>query len=144
MAYPPTPTPTTNPGPAGGAMFTRAGLTTIVWGTDGLFSATTAAIVISMSETVREEKIIVENGTGFEALIILLNKGVDISIEVVDDMAQTWPTVGVVATLSTPFGSIAGIMEGSSGNQARKREGQMTFTFATYNAIPNISPIQYT
>lgn len=127
MAYPPTPTPSVD--------FTIDGLTTIVWGTDGIYPN---YIVTSISESQRIEEINIENGTGFESVVILLNKGLDIDIEVVDDTAVTPPVVGAIVTLSTPFGSAPMLLVGERTNQARKREGMRTFTFKTYNAITGL------
>ena len=127
MAYPPVPNPSVD--------FSIDGLTTIVWGTDGIYPS---YIVTSISESQRIEEIDIENGTGFEAVVILLNKGLDVDIEVIDDTSVTPPVVGAIVTLSTPFGSAPMLLVGERTNQARKREGMRTFTFKTYNAISGL------
>lgn len=114
------------------ANFIAQGATTIVWGTQGLYSTW---IVVSASDSERVEEIDIENGTGFEALVILLNKGVDVNFEVIDDTAITPPTIGSITTLSTPFGSIPMLAVGGAASGARKREGMRTFAFKSYNAI---------
>jgi hypothetical protein len=108
------------------------GITTIVWGTDGVLSS---YIVTSASQSARVEEIDIEQSSGFEALVILLNKGFDIDVEVIDDTAITAPAIGAVVTLSTPYGATPALLIGEKANQARKREGMRTFTLKTYNAI---------
>ena len=110
-------------------------LTTLVWGTDGAYSG---YIVTSANESQRIEEIDIENGTGFEAIVILLNKGLDVDIEVVDDTSVTPPVFGSIVTLSTPFGSIPMLRIESKASQSRKREGLRTFTFKSYNAISGL------
>ncbi len=115
--------------------FVVEGLTTIVWGTEGLL---TGYIVTSANESERVEEIDIEQGAGFEAIVILLRKGIDVELEVIDDTNVTPPTFGSVVTLSTPFGSINALMISNKANQARKREGMRTFTLKTYNAIAGV------
>jgi hypothetical protein len=111
------------------------GLTTIVWGTEGIYSG---YIVVSANESSRIEEIDIEQGAGFEAVVILLNKGLDVDLEVIDDTNVTPPNITTIVTLSTPFGSIPMLMVGSKAGQARKREGMRTFTFKSYNAIAGL------
>lgn len=115
--------------------FSAHGLTTIVWGTDGIY---TGYIVVSANESNRIEEITIENGTGFEAVVILLNKGVDVEINVIDDSSVTPPSILDIVTLSTPYGSIPMLMVGNKSDQARKREGMKTFTFKSYSAIAGL------
>ena len=114
---------------------TANGLSTIVWGTDGINPGVTGYIVVSASESHRVEEITIENGTGFEAVVILLNKGLDVEINVIHDESVIPLGIGDVATLSTPYGSVPMIMLGEKSDQARKREGMKTFTFKSYNSI---------
>jgi hypothetical protein len=114
--------------------------TTLVWGTEGTgFSSPGSAagyIVVSANESLRVEEIDIEQGSGFEAIVILLNKGVDIELEVIDDLSVTPPAIGTVATLSSPFGNGLNVLiVQSKANQARKREGMRTITCKSYNAI---------
>ena len=111
------------------------GITTVIWGTDGIY---TGYIVTSASESARVEEIDIEQGTGFEAIVILLNKGYDIDLEVIDDTNVTPPAIGAVVTLSTPYGGTNMLLIGEKANQARKREGMRTFTFKSYNAISGL------
>lgn len=115
--------------------FEGFGITTVVWGTDGIYSG---YIVVSANESSRIEEINIEQGTGFEAIVVLLNKGLDVEIEVIDDTAVTPPNVTTIVTLVTPFGTIPMAMVASKANQARKREGQRTFTFKSFNAISGL------
>ena len=115
--------------------FIVAGITTIVWGTSGIFSS---YIVISARETQRVEEIDIEQGDGFEAIVILLLKGNDVELEVIDDTAVNPPNIGNVVTLSTPYGSIPMLMVGNSANQGRKVEGHRTFQFKSFNAIAGL------
>ena len=124
--------------------FAAYGVTTIVWGTEGIYGSTpptpgyTGYIVVSANESQRIEEIDIEQGAGFEAIVILLNKGLDVEIEVIDDASVTVPTFNVIVTLITPFGSVPMILVGSKANQARKREGMRTFTFKSFNAITGL------
>jgi len=112
--------------------FIAEGITTIVWGTDGIYSS---YIVTSANESLRTEEIDIEQGDGFEAIVIILVKGVDLEIEVIDDTAVNPPAIGNVVTFSTPFGSIPMLTVQSRANQARKREGMRTLNFKSFNAI---------
>ncbi len=135
-AFPPVPTPA--------AFYTRVGTqpTTIVWGTDGIISS---YIVVSASETVRGELIEIEQGTGFEATAIMLNKGIDITFDCIDDQSIARPTVGLVGLFSTPAYSSGGggsgganvkfFITGVGTNQGRKQEGHISITGKSYNAI---------
>ncbi len=127
--------------------FIVEGVSTIVWGTEGEGPQTGGAggfiypsgyagyIVVSASESRRIEEIDIEQGSGFEAVVILLNKGLDVELEVIDDTSVTVPSAGAVVTLSTPFGSANMLLVGDKTNQARKREGMRTFSFKSYTAI---------
>ena len=116
--------------------FEAYGNTYIVWGTEGIFGA---YIVTTANESQRIEEIDIEQGTGFEAIVILLNKGVDVEIEVVDDTSITPPTIqNNPFTLVTPYGTIPMLLVGNKANQARKREGMRVFTFKSFNAITGL------
>lgn len=115
--------------------FVYKNLSTLVWGTDGAYSS---YIVTSANESERIEEIDIENGTGFEAIVILLRKGLDVDIEVIDDTAITPPSFGSVVSLSTPFGTVNMLRIESKSNRARKREGMRTFTFKSFNAISGL------
>ncbi len=116
--------------------FEAYGLTSIVWGTEGIYSG---YIVVSANESQRIEEIDIEQGAGFEAIVILLNKGVDVEIEVIDDTATTPPTIADnPITLVTPYGTIPMLLVGNKASQARKREGMRNFTFKSFNAISGL------
>lgn len=115
--------------------FVVEGLTTIVWGTEEIYSG---YIVVSASESQRIEEIDIEQGAGFEAIVILLNKGNDVELEVIDDTAVTPPDITTIVTLVTPYGTIPMLMVGNKASQARKREGMRTFTFKSFNAIAGL------
>jgi hypothetical protein len=115
--------------------FIAKGLTTIIWGTEGVY---TSYIVVSASERNRVEEINIEQGSGFEAVVLLLKKGLDLELEVIDDTAVEPPTIGTIVTFSTPYGSIPMLMVTDNASQARKREGMKTFTFKSYNAITGL------
>ena len=117
-------------------------LSTVIWGTDGQgtiggfsYSAYGSYIVTSASDSKRVEEIDIEQGDGFEAIVIILVKGVDLELEVIDDTAVNPPAIGNVVTFSTPFGSIPMLTVQSRANQARKREGMRTLNFKSFNAI---------
>ena len=113
--------------------FAAYGVTTIVWGTEGIFGS---YIVTSASESQRIEEIDIEQGAGFEAVVILLNKGFDVELTVIDDTAITPPTIANAPfTLVTPYGTVNMLLVGNKSDQARKREGMKNLTFRSYNAI---------
>lgn len=112
--------------------FVVEGITTIVWGTEDIYSG---YIVVSASESQRIEEIDIEQGAGFEAIVILLNRGLDVELEVIDNTATTPPDITTVVTLVTPYGTVPMLMVGNKASQARKREGMRTFTFKSYTAI---------
>jgi hypothetical protein len=115
--------------------FIADGITTIVWGTEGLLSS---YIVVTGNENQRVDEIRIEQGAGFTAIIILLIDGNDVEIEVVDDTAVNPPAVGTVVTLSTPYGNIPMLTCQTKAGQARKREGMRTFTFRSFNGISGL------
>jgi hypothetical protein len=115
--------------------FNVNGLSTIVWGTEGLYAG---YIVVSANESQRIEEINIEQGAGFEAIVILLNKGLDVEMEVIDDTNVSAPSSGAIVTFSTPYGSTPMLLVANKANQARKREGMRTFTFKSFNAITGL------
>lgn len=116
--------------------FAAYGITSIVWGTEGIYSG---YIVVSANESQRIEEIDIEQGAGFEAIVILLNKGLDVELEVIDDTAVTPPTIASAPfTLVTPYGTVPMLLVANKANQARKREGQRTFTFKSFSAIAGL------
>ena len=115
--------------------FNVNGLSTIVWGTEGLYAG---YIVVSASESQRIEEINIEQGAGFEAIVILLNKGLDVEMEVIDDTNVSAPSSGAIVIFSTPYGSTPMLLVANKANQARKREGMRTFTFKSFNAIAGL------
>lgn len=115
--------------------FVVEGITTIVWGTEGIY---TGYIVTTANSSSRIEEIDIEQGAGFEAIVILLNKGIDVELEVIDDTTVTPPNITTIVTLVNPFGTIPMLMVSSKASQARKREGMRTFTFKSFNAITGL------
>jgi hypothetical protein len=115
--------------------FESYGNTYIVWGTEGIFGS---YIVVSANESQRIEEINIENGAGFEAVVILLNKGIDVEINVVDDTSIAPPVIANNPfVLVTPYGPpVSMALVASKADQARKREGMRTFTFKSFTAIP--------
>lgn len=116
--------------------FAAYGNTYIVWGTEGIY---TGYIVVSANESQRIEEIDIEQGAGFEAVVILLNKGLDVEIEVIDDTSVNPPTIANAPfTLVTPYGTVPMLLVANKATQARKREGMRTFTFKSFNAIAGL------
>jgi hypothetical protein len=114
--------------------FEAYGNTYIVWGTEGIFGT---YIVVSANESQRIEEIDIENGAGFEAVVILLMKGIDVEINVVDDTSIQPPVIANNPfALVTPYGTVSMLMVANKADQARKREGMRTFTFKSFTAIP--------
>jgi hypothetical protein len=110
--------------------------TYIVWGTEGIFGS---YIVVSANESQRIEEIDIENGAGFEAIVILLNKGLDVDITVIDDTSIAPPVIANNPfVLVTPYGTVPMLLVGNKADQARKREGQRVFTFKSFNSISGL------
>ncbi len=127
MAWPPTPS-------AGYTINSGIGApTTIVWGTDGLYTG----IVKSVRSSQMIEEIKIENGTGLTAVQILLDDGVQVEVTVVDDASFAYPEAGEAATI---FQGITGgsliftVVENSTSN-SRKQEGERTITGKKYTLI---------
>ena len=136
MAYPPVPTPS--------AGFIHKGTqpATLVWGTDSTNVGTSANYIVKSARfQERVEEIDIENGTGFEATVILLLKGENVEFTVVDDRALTPPLSGGVVTLSTPYNTaspysnLSFLVVDSSVNLARKVEGERIITAKSFTAM---------
>lgn len=93
---------------AGYALASSSGVTTLLWGTDGLlttpapggtFAGTGYYIVESVDQETDVEAIYIENGTGQKVARILINNGQKFTISVQDDTAMTAPTVGSSVTI---------------------------------------------
>lgn len=117
--------------------FQAYGLTSIVWGTEGIYSG---YIVVSANSSQRIEVIEIEQGAGFEAIVIELNKGIDVEITVIDDTATTPPTIANnPINIVSPFGAtVPMLLVASKADESRKREGQRVFNFKSYNAIAGL------
>lgn len=144
--------------------FIVEGLTAIVWGTEAIngtvlsspspttglpggavnptgatFGASSAGvngwIVVSANQSERVEEIDIEQGAGFEAIVILLKRGYDVEIQVIDDLTVVAPVIGSIVTFSSRFGSINMLYVGDKTDQARKREGMRTLNLKSFNAI---------
>ena len=88
--------------------FSAAGITTLVWGTDGLlqspspganYAGTGYYIVESVDESEKAEQVYGENGTGIEAWRVNLRHGVRWNITVQDDVQWAAPVVGSTVNL---------------------------------------------
>jgi len=112
---------------------------TVVWGTCASNPTGYAYIVVSASETARVEEIDIEQCSGFEAIVILLNKGNDVEITVIDDNAINPPAIGAIVNMLNVNGaSVPMLIVGNKADQARKREGMRTITAKTYNSISGL------
>ena len=110
--------------------------TTIVWGTDGLYSG---YIVISAREETRVEEIDIMQGAGFTAIVVLLYDGNNVELTVVDDTAVNPPAIGAIVSVLSPFGAIINALVVNNGtDQERKREGHRTLSIKSYNAISGV------
>ena len=116
--------------------FSVSGISTIVWGTDGIIAG--SYIVTTANESERVDEIQIENNAGFTTIFIMLLQGLDVEINVVDDTAINPPAFGTVVTLSTPFGNVPMIRVQSKTDQARKREGMRTLSFKSFNGITGL------
>lgn len=114
MAWPPSPN----------TVFQLTGITTIKWGTDGIWSGYT---VVSCTPNDEIETLYVENGTGLKSTRIILWQGRRMNITVVDDTTISPPAPGsLTALLIDPLSASAlqfRIIE-NSYNAARKEPGQ--------------------
>lgn len=116
-------------------LFAAFGNSLIIWGTEGIFSQ--SLIVTSCNQSKRIEEIAIEQGAGFESIILLLMKGFDVDVTVVDDTSVQPVSIMASYLWLTRFGPVNMILVGDKTDQARKREGMRTYTFRSYSAIPN-------
>lgn len=117
--------------PAYDSAFQGLGITTIKWGTSGIFTGNPNStngeyIVKSMRSTDIFETIYIENGTGLRAVRIGLIQGREMELTVVDDTSLTPPTYNTVLTLvDTLSGTSMSLrLIDNSYNAARKQEGE--------------------
>ena len=134
------PNPNTVPTAAGDVAswnpnFAQWGAPLLVWGTEGIAGN---YIVLSASESQRIETIPIMQGAGFTAILVQLMDGLDVNIEVVDDLSVTPFTFGVAVSFVTPYGTVAMAMTKNEANQAPKREGHRSFTFQSFVAIQGL------
>jgi hypothetical protein len=116
--------------------FAAEGPTTIVWGTCNQYAG---YIVVSASQTARVEEIDIEQCAGFEAIVILLNKGFDVELTVIDDTATTPPAIGATVSLLSAYGdSVPMLVVGMKSDQSRKREGMRVITAKSFNAVTGL------
>jgi hypothetical protein len=126
MAWPPS---TGNP-----QYFYEEGITTVVWGTDGLL---TGHIVKSMRSTTDAEKIYIENGVGLRAVRIRLIHGKSYELTIVEDTTFVPPTPGETLAIYDPGGRLQATMSVDSDDTAcsRKAEGERTIRGVIDNLI---------
>ena len=115
---------------------------TLAFGTDGLVTlGGTGVIVTSIRPMQMIEEIKLENGTGLTATEILLNDGVQIEINCMDDRSLTWPSSGGVVTLLSPLPTGASATSltvqvvDNSYNGVRKAAGERTLLGKKYTLI---------
>lgn len=148
--------------------FIVEGLTAIVWGTEGINGVVVSSpntstglpggpvnpagatfgvqsgnvngwIVTTCTQSQRVEEIDIEQGSGFEAIVILLKKGYEIEATVIDDLTVVAPVIGSIVTFSSRYGSINMLYVGDKTDQARKREGMRTVNLKSFNAISGLN-----
>ena len=115
--------------------FAQWGAPLLVWGTEGIAGN---YIVLSASESQRIETIPIMQGAGFTAILVQLMDGLDVNIEVVDDLNVTPFTFGTAVSFITPYGTVLMTMTKNEANQAPKREGHRSFTFQSFVAIQGL------
>jgi hypothetical protein len=78
--------------------------TTIRWGTSGVLQSNLNTAIVKSVKVSRlgGEVIKMEDNDGFTAIIVGLNDGDKLEIEVVDETAKTWPVFFDVASLKVP------------------------------------------
>ena len=113
-----------------------SGVTTLIWGTDGLlnspkpatgFAGTGYYIVESVDQETDAEPIYIENGTGQKAARIIINHGQKWTVSVQDDSGMTPPTVGNTVSIvdgagliSTGKAAYTAVVIASGGRFSRK------------------------
>ena len=107
------PTVTSN----GYSIASSSGVTTLIWGTDGLlvspapgggYAGTGYYIVESVDQDTDAEPIYGENGTGQKAWRVIIKHGHKWTISVQDDSVMTPPTVGTSVSVLDGAGLISG------------------------------------
>jgi len=111
----------------GYSIASSSGVTTLLWGTDGLlaspapggsFAGTGYYIVESVDQETDAEQIYIENGTGQKAARIIINHGQKWTLSVQDDTTMTVPPA-VGNTVSVIDG--AGLIGGGHGTSYTAR-----------------------
>ena len=106
-----------------------------VWGTDPYASSSVSGnsfsgmLIKSIRVAPRNEEIIIEQGSGFEAIQIILKDGMDFEINLVDDLSIDPPATNDVLTFLNPFTGTAlatAICIHTSYSVERKVEGTLT------------------
>ena len=110
------------------------------WATIG-FGGGNYAIVKSIRPAERVDEILIENGVGLTATLVLLRDGYNYDVTVVDQYTITYPVVGAFASIVVPFTAspVNGIVVAHSYDATRKKEDDRTFTMRTFRLIPTFT-----
>lgn len=101
---------------AGYSIASSSNVTTVIWGTDGMWQASAGAgyagtgyyIVESADQETDAEVIHLENGTGQKVSRIIINNGQRWTLTVQDDSNMTPPQVGDIMSILDGAGLISG------------------------------------
>ena len=111
--------------------------TTIRWGTTLANQASpfsTAIIKSIKASRLGGEPTKIEDNEGFTAIVVGLNDGDRVEVEVVDDTSKTWPALHAVASFMAPGATAAAnfLVVDNGEALARKTEGSRTITLEKY------------
>lgn len=141
--------------------YSNTGITTLVWGTDGLltspapggsFAGTGFYIVESVDQETDVDAIYIENGTGQKASRILINNGQRWTLSVQDDTAFTAPTVGssvvikdgavlISGTPGTTYHTYTAKVVSSGERFTRKGAAMRNITVESLSLIDSQTPV---
>ena len=138
------------------------GITTIIWGTDGLlvtpapssgsFAGTGFYIVESVDQETDSETIYIENGTGQKASRIIINNGQRWTLSAQDDTSFTPPKVGstvvikdgavlIAGTAGTAYHTYTATVVNSGERFTRKGAAMRNITVESLALIDNQTPV---
>lgn len=114
--------------------------TTIRWGTTIANQAapfSTAIIKSIKASRLGGEPTKIEDNDGFTAIVVGLNDGDRVEVEVVDDTSKTWPEMYDVASFKAPKATAAAnfLVIDNGESLQRKGEGTRTFTLEKYSGF---------
>ena len=125
-----------------GIAVSEASAVACVWGTDQFAVSSMAGFIVkSFRVSPRNEEILIEQGSGFDAIQIMLLDGNDFEVNLVDDVSKTLPPTNAKLTFLNPFtGSTVATAICVRPSYAAERKTEGTVTILAKNFVLITSP----